>query len=143
MIVLDTNILMYAAGRDHPLRDRCALLMDAVSDGVIEASTTVSVIQEFVHARGRAGRPEACSLAREFATLLAPLLVIDSDDLRAAIRLFEREQGLDAFDAVLAATALRHDADALVSADRAFGVVRGLPYIDPASHALEDLIGGR
>jgi predicted nucleic acid-binding protein len=140
VIVLDTNILMYAAGRDHPLRDGCRRLIEAIGGGIVRATTTVSVIEEFMHARGRTDRAAASKIATDFATLLTPLLVVDADDLHAGIRLFEREGRLDAFDAVLAATAIRHDADALVSADRAFSAVRGLRYIDPATDGLNELL---
>jgi len=48
---------------------------------------------------------------------------------------------LGAFDSVLAAVALNRQAEALVSADRAFGSVRTLPWIDPATPALDSLVG--
>lgn len=64
------------------------------------------------------------------------------EDLRDGLRLFEREETLGAFDAVLAATALRAKADALVSADRSFHGVRGLPFVDLAGSELETLLAG-
>jgi hypothetical protein len=42
---------------------------------------------------------------------------------------------------VLAAVALEHRAEALVSADRAFGSVSGLPFVDSATPAFARLIG--
>ena len=53
MIVLDTTVLVYAKGIDHPLRQPCRKLIDLIADGRIEATTTVEVIQEFVHVRAR------------------------------------------------------------------------------------------
>jgi hypothetical protein len=47
-------------------------------------------------------------------------------------KLFERHDGLDAFDAVLAAAAIAREATALVSADRVYGGVKGLTYIELA-----------
>jgi predicted nucleic acid-binding protein len=47
---------------------------------------------------------------------------------------------LGAFDAVLAAVALAHGADALVSADAAFAAVPGLVLIDPATTAVDRLL---
>jgi hypothetical protein len=46
MIVLDTTVLVYAKGADHPLRDPCRSLIAAVADGAIQATTSIEVIQE-------------------------------------------------------------------------------------------------
>ncbi len=50
-------------------------------------------------------------------------------DLRAGLRLFERTPAVGAFDAVLAAVALRAGATSLVSADHAFATVRGIAFV--------------
>ena len=76
MILLDTTVLVYAKGQDHPLRDPCRELIAAVAEQRIEATTTVEVIQEFVHVRSRrTGRADAAALGRDYAELLAPLLI--------------------------------------------------------------------
>lgn len=142
MILLDTNILVYATGRDHPLREPCVRLVDSVTDGRVTATTTVQVIQEFMHVRGRAGRSQAAELAKEFAAMLTPLLTVGADDLRTGVRLFERHPSLDAFDCVLAAAAIAHEAEALVSADGAFADIRGLHHVAPGTAAFEDLLRG-
>src|SRR6476646_11029825 len=49
MIVLDTTVLVYAKGSEHPLRAPCRELIEAVAGGSIEATTSVEAIQEFVH----------------------------------------------------------------------------------------------
>ena len=56
------------------------------------------------------------------------------------IDLFERHAGLSAFDAVIAAVALNHDADALVTADRSLAAVPGLRVVDPRSPELDTLL---
>ena len=108
----------------------------------MSATTTVEVVQEFAHAYARR-RPRqlAGEHARRYTTLLGPLLVVDEEALGAGLRLFERQSELDAFDAVLAAAAIRAGADALVSADRAFSRVRGLRHVAPGSRAFDELVG--
>jgi uncharacterized protein len=141
VIVLDTSVLVYAVGADHPLAGPCKRLLDAVAAGAVVATTIVEVVQEFTHVRSRRrGRADAAALARDFARVLAPLLVVDENTLERAIRLFERHERLDAFDALLAAAALEADAEALVSADRAFAGIRGLRYVDPTAPALDRLL---
>jgi predicted nucleic acid-binding protein len=141
MIVLDTTILVYAVGDEHPLRAPCRGLLAAHAEGRIEATTTIEAIQEFAHVRARRRtRSDAVRIARHYVVALSPLAVTP-DDLDHGLQLFERYDELGAFDAVLAAMALRLRAEALVSADRAFAVVPGLPWIDPATPAIGRLIG--
>mgnify|MGYP001500433719 CR=1 FL=1 len=61
------------------------------------------------------------------------VLVVDRDDLTDGLELFDEVDSLGAFDAVLAATARRCEAGALVSADVAFSTVADLHHLDPAS----------
>lgn len=142
MIVLDTTVLVYAVGDDHELRDPARALIKAVEDGTVQTTTTIEAIQEFVHVRARRrGRTDAAVLGRAYATLFSPLLRPSEEDLVAGLRLFERE-ALGAFDAVLAATAIAAGADALVSADRSFVVVRDLRWVDLAGGELDSVLGG-
>ena len=62
------------------------------------------------------------------------------ESLFAGLRLFERDEALGAFDAVLAAAAIAQRAEALVSAHRAFAHVRGLRWVDLAGDELASLI---
>lgn len=139
MIVLDTTVLVYAKGADHPLREPCRELLAAVGDGRIVATTTIEVIQEFAHVRARRrGRSDAASVAEDYAELLAPLLPVTHDDLRAGLALFAQVERIGAFDAVLAAAAIG-SAKILVSADTAFAAVPRLAHIVPSAAAVRDL----
>ena len=141
MIVFDTTVLVYAVGAEHPLRGPARRLVQAVDSGRVRATTTVEAIQELAHVRARRrGRRDAAAIARAYAALLAPLLEVGERELDAGLRLFERHDELGAFDAVLAAAALERGADALVSADRAFGLVRRLPFVELGSPELERLL---
>lgn len=132
MIVLDTTVLVYAVGSEHPLRDSCRRLVQAALDGAIVARTTIGVIQEFAHVRARRrGRNDAAALAHEFASLLQPLIVPDELDLKRSLALFGEFEQLGSFDCLLAAASIRRGARALVSADAAFGDVTGLNVWDP------------
>lgn len=142
MIVLDTSILMYAVGDEHPLADPCRDLLDAIRRGRLPASTTPEVIQEFAHVRSRRRtRRDAAELARSYAVLLSPLMSTSERALERGLRLFERHSGLGAFDAVLAAIAIEEGAEALISADTSFGEVRGLRWVRPAGPKFRELLG--
>jgi predicted nucleic acid-binding protein len=98
-------------------------------------------VQEFAHVRARRReRTEAAERARDYAELLAPLLVVDREQLDRGLSLFASLADLGAFDAVLAASALNAGASAVASADRGFGVVEGLEYVFPDAHGVASLI---
>jgi predicted nucleic acid-binding protein len=142
VIVLDTTVLVYAKGADHPLRGPCRELIAAIAGGTIQATTSAEVIQEFVHVRARRrGREDAASLGRDYAELLSPLLVADDESLGVGLALFERIEGIGAFDAVLAAAAISAGAKAMISADSGFGDVPNLPHLSPDAAGVAALLG--
>jgi uncharacterized protein len=141
MIVLDTTVLVYAKGADHPLRDPCRELVQAIAERRIAATTTVEVVQEFVHVRARRrDREDAAALGRDYAELLTPLLSVTGDDLRRGLTIYERSEQLGAFDAVLAAAAAAAGARAIVSADAAFSTVGDLAHVTPDAAGVATLL---
>jgi hypothetical protein len=141
VIILDTTVLAYAVGEEHPLREPCRRLLAAHAGGAIEATTTVEVLQEFAHVRARRrSREDAVNLTRLYIVALNPI-VTTAADLDAGLSLFRQYPELGAFDAVLAAVAMLRDAEAIVSADRAFASVPNLAWIDPATPAIDGLLG--
>ncbi len=129
MIVLDTTVLVYATGGDHPLRGPARAIVAALGRDAFRATTTVEVLQEFAYVRARrSGRDEATGLAELFQTLLSPLTVASETDLASGLKIWQATPPLGAFDAVLAATARAHTAS-LLSADRAFSLVPGLDHV--------------
>jgi predicted nucleic acid-binding protein len=140
VILLDTTVLVYAKGQDHPLRDPCRELIEAIATRRVEATTTVEVVQEFVHVRARRrGRADAAALGRDYAELLSPLLTPTVDDLSAGLALFERSETIGAFDAVLAACAANAGMRAVVSADTGFAGLAEIPHVVPDSAGVSAL----
>jgi uncharacterized protein len=141
MLFLDTTVLMYAQVAEHEYRDPCRELVAAISDSHVRATTTVEVIQEFAHVRGRrCGRDSGAEHARDYAVLLAPLFTVDSETLDLGLSIYERHDRLGAFDAVLAAAAITSAAVALVSADRAFADVARLRHVTPDQAGISALL---
>jgi hypothetical protein len=142
VIVLDTTVLVYAVGDEHPLKGPSRGLIEAIAESRVEATTSVEVLQEFVHVRARRrDRHDAAVRGRELLRLLGPLIGPGDAELGVAMGLFEQYDGLGMFDAVLAATAILMGADALISADRAFAAIRGLNHFDLAGPEVQRLIG--
>ncbi len=142
MIVLDTTVLVYAKGTDHPFRDPCRELIAAIAEGTVQATTSVEAIQEFAHVRARRrSRADAAAIGRDYAELLSPLLEVTRDHLREGLDLFERNERLGAFDAVLAAAAAQSGASALVSTDTGFDDFADVPHVTPDAAGVVELLG--
>ncbi|MFI5003639.1 MAG: type II toxin-antitoxin system VapC family toxin [Solirubrobacterales bacterium] len=143
MILLDTTVLVYAKGEAHPLRESCRELIAAITERRLDATTTVEVIQEFVHVRARRrDRTDAVALGRDYAALLSPLLSPTDKHVDHGLTLFQHTGGLGAFDAVLAAVAADTGVSALVSADTAFAGIQDLRHIVPNSSGVAALLSG-
>ena len=132
MIVLDSTVLVYAVGGDHPYRQPCRDIVDSVASGRLNASTTVEAIEEFAHVRARRrGRAEAARLASAYADLLAPLITTTEAHLRAGLQTWTVAERVGAFDAVLASAAMQAGASLLMSAYAAFADIPGPPHLLP------------
>jgi predicted nucleic acid-binding protein len=136
-VFVDTAILMYAAGAEHPLRAPCRAIVRAVGARTIDAVTSTEVVQELLHRYAAIGRrSEGTALATATLDLFAPVLPITHALMRRVPELLERYPTLSARDAIHVATCLHEGIAEIVSPDRAFDAVPGLRRIDPAAMAL-------
>ena len=133
MILIDTSVLVYAVGEDHPLRDPARRVITAVRNNHLQARTTAEVIQEFAHVRARRrDKADARRVALAAVELFRPLVSVNEDHVIAGLELWQATPQLGSFDAILAAVALDFSAE-LISADKAFGQVPMLDWVDLAS----------
>ncbi|MFQ6094256.1 MAG: type II toxin-antitoxin system VapC family toxin [bacterium] len=49
MILVDSNVIMYAAGVEHPRKAACVEFLQGVAEGRIEAAVDAEVLQEILH----------------------------------------------------------------------------------------------
>jgi uncharacterized protein len=132
MILIDSNIVMYAAGRPHPHRAPCAVLLERIALEQVEAATDVEVFQEILHRYRAIGQWEkgrrAYDLARQILRVVIPVTAEVIDDARD---LMERYRRLGARDAVHAAVCQLIGAEAICSYDRDFDGVNEVKRIEP------------
>ena len=128
----DTNVFIYALGRDHPHRQACRRVVDLAAEGVLRGEASVELVQEFLHVRARRSgdRAEAVREAEAVASLCT-LHDLTELDLHLALSLFARTGSIEARDAIHAATALNRGIDAILSTDEDFDSVAGLERISP------------
>ncbi|WP_375001788.1 type II toxin-antitoxin system VapC family toxin [Aeromicrobium sp. CTD01-1L150] len=142
MPLIDANVLIYARGMEHSLKEPCSQIITAIHQGHLRASATVETLQEFAHAFARRrGRRVSAQVAQQYSVVLAPLRTTEPDHLIEGLELWHAHESLGCFDAVLAAIALDSKDPTIVSADRAFADVPGLRHVYPDADGVASLLG--
>lgn len=129
-LFIDTTVLTYAAGGQHPHRAASRALLDRAARGEVELHTSVEAIQELLFHRLRRAEP---SEAIAQALSAHDLCRVHPFDEAVTARMFElvAESQIRGRDAVHAATALEHGFTEIVTTDRDFDAVPGLARLDP------------
>ena len=133
MIFIDTNIFLYAAGRDHPLRAPCQTFLQQVIAGELAAVTSSEVVQELLYVLTRRGlKTEAVTLANQVLQLFPGLLPVTREDLDATCEILQATPAVSVRDAVHLGTMRNHGLERIISADHHFDSIPGIERIDPA-----------
>ncbi len=121
MIFVDTNVIMYAVGRAHPLRDEARSFFEtAMAEDRNQLCTSAEVLQELLHAYVPVGRWETLDAALTLAESCIPCVhSIDGEDVRAARTLAETNPQLGARDLIHLAVCRRHGVERIETFDRA------------------------
>lgn len=132
MILVDANILMYAAGSEHPNKAPCVAFLDNVAAGNIDAAIDAEVLQELLHRyraieRWEDGR-KVYDVARRIFSLVLP---IEVDAVDHARMLLDRHTDISARDALHAAVVLQHGLEAICSYDRGYDSLDDVRRIEP------------
>jgi len=137
-VFIDTAVVMYANGTNHPLREACRSIMAQVGDGQLEAVTSAEVVQEILHRFRSIRRPEIGNeIARLTLDAFAPVLPITHALLRRVPDLAARYPNLSARDVVHVATCIHEGITEILTPDRGFDQVAEIRRIDPKSFAVD------
>ena len=132
MILIDANILMYAAGAPHRHKQPSARLLQGIADGDVDALIDAELLQEILHRYRAIGRWTDGRLVYDFARQIFPtVLPITADVMDRARELLDVHDGMMARDALHAAVVLTEGLDAICSYDRDFDGIVGLRRIEP------------
>jgi predicted nucleic acid-binding protein len=132
VILVDSNILMYAAGAAHPHKAPSVALLERVAAGQVSACVSVEVLQEVLH-RYRAldrwsdGR-RVYELTRQIVPTVIPVTVAKLDRARDIL---DATPGIMARDAVHAAVVQLESLAAICSYDRDFDRIAELRRVQP------------
>jgi len=140
VILVDSNVFMYAAGAEHAAKQPSARFLEAVAGGQIEACVDAEVLQEILHRYWAIKRPtdgnHVYDLTRQIVSTVLPITAGITD---AARDLLAKDPSLSARDALHAAVVLQNHLEIICSYDDDFDRIEGLSRRTPdqilAGHA--------
>ena len=119
MVFVDTSVLMYAVGRDHPLRPAARRFFAAATRGQRRLATSAEVLQELAHAYVPVGRTRALAAALRIVDRTGmEVWPLESDDVTLGIELAARHPGLGARDLCHLASCQRRGVTRVQTFDR-------------------------
>lgn len=121
MIFVDTNVFMYAVGREHALRDPARTFFYETLEAGDVLVTSAEVLQELLHAYLPVGRVETLDAALTLVDgRVREIWSLEPEDVRLARALVERHPTLGARDLVHLACCRRRGVDRVETFDRGF-----------------------
>lgn len=118
MIFVDTNVIMFAVGREHPLRAPAREFFEENLD--LGLCSSAEVLQELVHAYLPVQRARALDAAFQLVERCIPrVFSIDAEDVRSVRSLVDRFPALGSRDLLHLAVCRRHDVKKIKTFDRA------------------------
>ena len=121
-VLLDTNVFMYAAGEDHPLREPCVRIVEMVTARPDRFLADAEVFQEIIH-RYRSVRrwPLGREVFHDFAEAMhGRIEPVYAEDVIHAAALADDYTDISSRDLVHAAVALRLGVSHIISTDTDF-----------------------
>lgn len=121
MIFVDTNVIMYAVGRQHPLQPEArTFFAEAIRHPVRRLCSSAEVLQELMHAYLPVQRLATLDAAFQLVeSCIQDVWPIEREDIRLARNLAERFPGLGARDLLHLACCRRRNVREIKTFDRA------------------------
>ncbi len=132
MVFIDTNIFMYAAGREHPNKIPSVNLLHKIASGKVDACINVEVLQEILHRYRHINRwkdgKSVYSLTRKIVHVIFP---VDTLIMEKCFYLLNSNSKIMARDALHAAFCQINSITSMYSYDKDFDVFDSIIRIEP------------
>lgn len=132
-VFVDSNIPMYAAGREHPNRAPAIRFLEQTRDGKIEACTSTEVLQEILYRYSSLARLDLARTVYDALVEICPVILgvtlADSDRSRDLVC---GPGNLSARDAFHAAVMINHGIEWIATFDADFDRIGGVRRVDLA-----------
>lgn len=129
---VDSNIIMYAVGAEHPYRRPCLDALERIIREGLPAVVSSEVHQEILHRYMSLGHGQlALEISVRLETVIPTTLPVTLADIRRARQLATHYPAIKARDLVHAAVMLENGISCIVSTDRHFDQVAEIDRLDP------------
>jgi predicted nucleic acid-binding protein len=116
---VDTNVVMYAVGRAHPLKEDARRFFEEAVRGRSLLATSAAVVQELLHAYLPVARVETLDAALELVEArVETVWSVEAEDVRLARALVRSHAALGARDLLHLACCRRRGVDTIKTFDR-------------------------
>ncbi len=131
MIFIDSNVVMYAAGHDHPLKQPALSIIAKIETGELEAVSSVEVLQEILYRYWSIGKlVKGCQVFTCFESLIPRILPVNREDLLLAKDYLINHSKINPRDALHAAVMKNNKIKTIISADKDFDLIPGIKRKD-------------
>jgi len=136
VIFVDVNIMMYAAGREHPYKAPCLQALELIEQGQLAVVADVEVLQEILYRYWHIGEIEkGLGLYDDFKALVPEIFDVTLRDVDRARSLMQKKRTMSPRDALHLAVMMNHHVKEILSVDSDFDAIPGIRRIDPANLA--------
>jgi len=130
--LLDTNIVLYAAGRSHRYKGPCSELLERVVAGDVDCSVDAELFQEILYVyTARGERRRGFQIFDDLCQIFSTPFAIAREEITVARELLERYPALSPRDAIHAAVVITQELEGIVTTDSAFASIQELTAFDP------------
>ncbi|MEW6770357.1 MAG: type II toxin-antitoxin system VapC family toxin [Bacillota bacterium] len=143
---IDTNLIMYARGKEHPYKAACSRILFRIADGSFHRDfgipvTDTEVFQEIVYRYGLENRWEtAVSVSRDLLTIGLKVLAVGKAEIGTLLDLTEKYGGKGVYprDLVHVAVMVTNGVKRVITADTHFDLFEEVERVDPLSFLPEE-----
>ena len=126
-VFVDSNVPMYVAGKDHPLREPSRRFLGRVRSGAVKACTSTEVLQEILYRYAGMKRLDLAQQVYELFVDICPVVLpVTLADTDRAKELVCSVAAASARDAIHAAVMLNNDVREIASFDQGFDDIPGI-----------------
>jgi len=126
-VFIDTNIPIYASGKDSPFKELSIKILKDIAIGKIFGFTSVEVLQEILYRFYEINIPEkGLMLFDEFSNIVDEILPVNYKIIQKAREILEKTSGLNTRDAVHVATIEYYDIEYIATFDKHFSNLKNI-----------------
>jgi len=131
-VFLDTNIPIYAAGKESEYKKDCLEVLEAIGREEVEGLTSTEVFQEILYRFWYLKDIEnGWQIFDNFREVISQVLPVTEEDISKARELSEKYKSIKPRDLLHAAVMISNQIENIISVDKDFDAISEINRLDP------------